>query len=157
HPQPGNDLPRVFRAISAEAIVNRMGFNNPGAEAVAQTLASWRTQNRWPNHPVGINLGKSKVTPLNEAAEDYSKSLRVLLPHADFFVVNVSSPNTPGLRQLQERAALDEILSALQEVQANETESPSNVFVNQAARKPLLLKIAPDLSFDALDEILEIT
>src|SRR5215471_7440134 len=156
HAQPGNEPPRVFRAISAEAIVNRMGFNNPGAEAVAQTLASWHTQRRWPNHPVGINLGKSKITPLSEAAEDYAKSLRVLLPHADFFVVNVSSPNTPGLRQLQEGAALDEIVAALQEVQANGPQAP-HVCTKRCAAKPLLLKIAPDLSFEALDQILELT
>lgn len=110
HPQPGNPPPRLFRAISQEAIVNRMGFNNPGADAVAETLQQWRQGDRWPKHPVGINLGKSKVTALEQAAEDYACSFRVLLPVADFFVVNVSSPNTPNLRQLQERAALDEIL-----------------------------------------------
>src|SRR5262249_16267475 len=96
-PQPGNPQPRVFRPAPDEAIVNRMGFNNPGAEAVAQTLAEWRRSGRWPNHPVGMNLGKSKVTPLGEAASDYANSFRVLLPHLDFFVVNVSSPNTPNL------------------------------------------------------------
>src|SRR5579862_6195315 len=92
HPQPGNPLPRVFRAIPEGAIVNRMGFNNPGAETVAETLARWRKLGHWPSHPVGMNLGKSKVTPLEKAAEDYAKSLKVLLPHLDFFVVNVSSP-----------------------------------------------------------------
>src|SRR5947207_12405051 len=81
HAQPGNPVPRVFRVIPEEAIVNRMGFNNAGAEAVAQTLAQWRRLGRWPNHPVGMNLGKSKTTPLPQAAEDYAKSLRVLLPH----------------------------------------------------------------------------
>src|SRR6202030_4378917 len=91
-----------------------MGFNNPGAEIMAARLAQWRAANLWPNHPVGINLGKSKITPLTEAAGDYARSFRVLWPQADFFVINVSSPNTPNLRQLQDKAALDEILAALQ-------------------------------------------
>src|SRR5882672_8279207 len=117
HPQPGNPPPRMFRALADEAIINRLGFNNPGAEAVAKKLAQWRALGRWPNRPVGINLGKSKITPLDKAAEDYANSLRVLWPHVDFFVVNVSSPNTPNLRQLQDKTALNEILAALQEVQ----------------------------------------
>jgi dihydroorotate dehydrogenase len=147
HAQPGNPQPRLFRAIPAEAIVNRMGFNNPGAEAIAARLAEWRRLGRWPAHPVGMNLGKSKITPLEKAAEDYAASFRVLRPHADFFVVNVSSPNTPNLRQLQDRAALDEIFAALNEVQS---QPPGTVL------KPILVKVAPDLSFEALDEILGI-
>jgi len=139
--QPGNPPPRLFRAVAEEAIVNRMGFNNPGAEALAQKLAEWRASGRWPNHPVGINLGKSKVTPLEIAAEDYANSFRVLLPHADFFVVNVSSPNTPNLRKLQDKAALEEIIAAMVRVQ-----NP----------KPILVKVAPDLSFEALDEIADL-
>ena len=114
HAQPGNPQPRMFRAIPDEAVINRMGFNNSGAEAVAQKLAGWKKSGRWPAHPVGINLGKSKVTPLEKAAQDYADSFRVLRNLADFFVVNVSSPNTPNLRQLQDKAALDEILAALQ-------------------------------------------
>jgi dihydroorotate dehydrogenase len=153
HPQPGNPAPRLFRAVAEDAIVNRMGFNNPGAEALAQKLAQWRAQARWPNHPVGINLGKSKVTPLEAAAEDYANSFRVLLPHADFFVVNVSSPNTPNLRKLQDKAALDEILTAMCEVQ-----SPKSSDKNRLGQsKPILVKVAPDLSFEALDEILELS
>jgi dihydroorotate dehydrogenase len=146
HSQPGNPPPRLFRAIPDEAIVNRMGFNNPGAEAVAEELRKWRQLGRWPRHPVGMNLGKSKITPLEQAPEDYARSLRVLLPHLDFFVVNVSSPNTPDLRRLQDKAALDEILSALHDVQ---NESP-----RQSAPTPVLVKVAPDLSNDALDDIL---
>jgi dihydroorotate dehydrogenase len=149
HAQPGNPQPRLFRAIAEEAIVNRMGFNNPGAEALAQKLAEWRKLGRWPNHPVGINLGKSKITPLEKAAEDYANSFRVLLPHADFFVVNVSSPNTPNLRKLQDKAALEEIIAALHEVQ-----SPMSKV--QSSGKPILVKVAPDLSFEALDEIVEL-
>ncbi|MHB8522219.1 MAG: quinone-dependent dihydroorotate dehydrogenase [Limisphaerales bacterium] len=182
HPQPGNPAPRVFRAIADEALVNRMGFNNPGAEIFAQKLAGWRAAGRWPrNHPVGINLGKSKVTPLDRAAEDYAGSLRVLWPHADFFVVNVSSPNTPNLRQLQDRAALDEIFAALQEVnQATAANVPTNQpstgsrppspigweragvrvspdsAITLRGVKPILVKVAPDLTFTALDEILEL-
>lgn len=149
HAQPGNPQPRVFRAIAEEAIVNRMGFNNLGAEAIAEKLGQWRKAGRWPRHPVGMNLGKSKITPLDKAAEDYANSFRVLRLHLDFFVVNVSSPNTPNLRQLQDKAALDEIFAALQEVQR----SQSSIANRQS---PILVKVAPDLSFTALDEILEL-
>lgn len=148
HAQPGNDKPRVFRAPTAEAIVNRMGFNNPGARAVAAELQHWHNSGRWPKHPVGINLGKSKITALEKAPEDYANSFRTLWSHADFFVVNVSSPNTPNLRQLQDKAALSEILAAMQEVNASAS--------NQGFTKPILVKVAPDLTFDALDEILSL-
>jgi dihydroorotate dehydrogenase len=141
HPQPGNAQPRLFRAVAEEAIVNSMGFNNPGAAAFAATLAGWRQDARWPGHPVGVNLGKSKVAPLEAAAEDYAQSFRALRSQVDFAVVNVSSPNTPNLRQLQDKSALDEILAALQE---NNTDVPI----------PILVKVAPDLTFGALDDIL---
>ncbi len=173
HAQPGNVQPRLFRAVPDEALINRMGFNNPGAEALAQKLARWRALGRWPGCPVGVNLGKSKITPLDKAAEDYASSFRVLLPHLDFFVVNVSSPNTPGLRQLQDKTALDEILAALQEAQSlsEGDERRGSVAVKDHENspvaqpppldtrpppKPVLVKVAPDLSFDALDEILEL-
>jgi len=130
--QPGNSQPRVFRVVSEKAIVNRMGFNNSGAEAMAVRLAGWKKGGRWPAHPVGINLGKSKATPLTEAAGDYANSFRVLRDLVDFFVVN-----------LQDKAALDEILAALQSL--------------NTGRKPIIVKVAPDLSFTALDEILELT
>jgi dihydroorotate dehydrogenase len=148
HAQPGNPQPRMFRAIPDEAVINRMGFNNSGAEAVAEKLRAWKSSGLWPAHPVGINLGKSKITPLEKAAEDYSNSFRALRDLADFFVVNVSSPNTPNLRQLQDKSALDEILAALQQI--NLAASP------QITAKPILVKVAPDLSFWALDEILEL-
>ena len=128
HAQAGNPPPRMFRAIADEAVINRMGFNNSGAEAVAQKLAGWKRSGRWPHHPVGINLGKSKITPLENAAEDYANSFRVLRELADFFVVNVSSPNTPNLRQLQDKAALTDIFAALQS--------------QNSAHKPILVKIA---------------
>jgi len=169
HAQPGNPPPRIFRAIADQAIVNRMGFNNPGAEEVAKTLARWREHRRWPDHPVGMNLGKSKITPLTKAAEDYARSFRVLYPLLDFFVVNVSSPNTPNLRQLQDKHALAEILDAMEEVQRSllaksadggpEPLSATGLSseASQPARgKPILVKVAPDLSFEALDELLEL-
>ena len=140
-PQEGNPKPRLWRVTPDEALINRMGFNNPGAEEFAAKLAAWRDSKLWPQHPVGINLGKSKAAPLEEAAADYAASFELLHPHADFFVVNVSSPNTPGLRQLQNASALGEILSALRAVNR---------------RKPLLVKIDPDLPFEALDELLEL-
>jgi len=140
--QPGNPPPRMFRAIPDEAVINRMGFNNSGAEAVAKKLTEWKESGLWPAHPIGINLGKSKITPLENAAGDYANSFRVLRDLADFFVVNVSSPNTPNLRQLQDKTALDEIFAALQ--------SLNSTF------KPVLVKVAPDLSLEALDEILEL-
>jgi dihydroorotate dehydrogenase len=143
HEQDGNPPPRMFRAVADEAIINRMGFNNPGAETLAQKLSGWKKSGSWPNHPVGINLGKSKITSLEKAAEDYANSFRVLRDLADFFVVNVSSPNTPGLRELQDKSALDEILTGLQQ--------------ENSARKPILVKIAPDLSIEAIDEILELS
>jgi dihydroorotate dehydrogenase len=142
HAQSGNPPPRMFRAVKDGALINRMGFNNPGAEAMAETLAAWKARGDWPKHPVGINLGKSKVTRLEHAAEDYAKSFRALRSLADFFVVNVSSPNTPNLRQLQDKAALDEILAALQQEQ------------DKTGPRPILVKVAPDLSFEALDDIL---
>ena len=150
HAQSGNPKPRMFRAVAEGALVNRMGFNNGGAPALAARLQQWKASGRWPAHPVGINLGKSKITPLDQAAEDYSASFEVLWPWADFFVVNVSSPNTPNLRQLQDKSALDEILARLQEI--------NDRFALQfkTPRRPLLVKVAPDLSFDALDEIVSL-
>ncbi len=136
HGQPGNDKPRLFRLPEQRAVMNRMGFNNDGAESIARRLPR-------PPHPipVGVNVGKSKVTPVEQAAEDYVESIRQFHGRADFFVINVSSPNTPGLRKLQERAMLDELLNAI-------------VGAQQAV--PLLLKVAPDLTFDQIDDALEL-
>jgi dihydroorotate dehydrogenase len=164
HAQPGNPPPRMFRAIPDEAVINRMGFNNSGAEAVAEKLVGWKNSGLWPAHPIGINLGKSKITPLDKAAEDYANSFRVLRDLADFFVVNVSSPNTPNLRQLQDKAALDEIFAAIQEINvaasrqsaANESASIKSSALCRGAATPVLVKVAPDLTFEALDEILEL-
>ena len=144
--QPGNPRPRMFRVPEDGALINRMGFNNPGAAVLASRMEAWRRSGRWPAHPVGVNLGKSKATPLSGAARDYAGSFRLLRRWADFLVVNVSSPNTPNLRQLQDKAALDDILAALQE----ENRAPG------APARPILVKVAPDLSFDALDDVLSL-
>ena len=150
HPQPGNPQPRMFRCVPDQALINRMGFNNPGADALADRLAAWKKSGNWPKHPVAMNLGKSKVTPLNEAALDYAYSFKVLWPFVDFFVVNVSSPNTPGLRQLQDRGALDEILAALAETNLSRSRELAMPL------KPVLVKVSPDLTFEALDELLQV-
>ncbi|MBW2256912.1 MAG: dihydroorotate dehydrogenase (quinone), partial [Deltaproteobacteria bacterium] len=100
HPQPGNPRPRLFRLPRDRALINRMGFNNHGSAALASLLRSLRARDRWPEVPVGVNVGKSKVTPLAEAHSDYATSVRRLQGLADYFAVNVSSPNTPGLREL---------------------------------------------------------
>jgi dihydroorotate dehydrogenase len=156
----------VFRAPAAEAIVNRMGFNNPGAEAVAAELQHWHDSGHWPKHPVGVNLGKSKITPLDKAPEDYANTFRTLRHLADFFVVNVSSPNTPNLRQLQDKSALSDILAAMHEVNeqvlrvpcsvSKSGDSSAHATSNPQPAKPILVKVAPDLTFDALDEILSL-
>src|SRR3954463_13225350 len=104
-PQPGNAKPRIFRYPEQEALINRLGFNNDGADVIAGRLRALRGSGRWPAVPVGINLGKSKVTPLEEAVDDYLYSYRLLARFADYVVLNVSSPNTPGLRSLQEHNA----------------------------------------------------
>lgn len=139
--QPGNPRPRIFRYREQEALINRLGFNNDGADVVAERLRKLRANGRWPAIPIGINLGKSKLTPLGEAAEDYRYSFRQLRDFADYIVLNVSSPNTPGLRDLQEHEALAELLGAIRDE-------------NRATRKPILLKIAPDLSLTDLDQII---
>jgi len=144
--QPGNPKPRLFRIPEREAIINRMGFNNDGAQAVAARLARLRASGRWPSIPVGLNIGKTKTTPLGEAAADYLFSFEKLFPYADYFVVNVSSPNTPGLRALQGADALDGLLGAIQ---------ARNRELSAGARlRPVLLKIAPDLGFAQIEEIL---
>ncbi len=152
-PQEGNPLPRIFRAAEENALVNRMGFNNPGAEAMAATLAAWKDSGHWPQRPVAINLGKSKTTPLEEANEDYTKSFRALWRHGDFFVVNVSSPNTPNLRMLQDKSSLAGLMRALDEVNTDEA---SKTGKRPLSKKPVLVKIAPDLSGEELDEIADV-
>jgi dihydroorotate dehydrogenase len=146
HPQPGNPKPRVFRLPADEAIINRFGFNNDGAVAVAQRLAAAPPR----SVPLGISLGKSKITPLEEAAEDYLFSLQALFEHGDYFAVNISSPNTPGLRQLQDRGVLDDLLKALL------AEVHRLALGSGSPPKPVLVKVAPDLTLEALDELLAV-
>jgi dihydroorotate dehydrogenase len=139
--QPGNPKPRIFRYPEQEALINRLGFNNDGADVVAARLHKLRRSDRWPAIPVGVNLGKSKSTPIENAVDDYLYSFRLLAPLADYVVLNVSSPNTPGLRSLQEHTALEQLLAAV-------------LRENEATRKPIVLKIAPDLSISELEQII---
>lgn len=136
--QPGNPKPRLFRLIKSEALINRMGFNNDGAEALARRLQSYRPK----GIIIGANIGKNKDTPNEEATDDYVKSFSLLYDHVDYFTVNVSSPNTPGLRSLQDKEPLTQLLSTLQQ--------------ENTSAKPIFLKIAPDLTHQQLDEIVEI-
>lgn len=147
-PQPGNPRPRVFRLRDSQALINRMGFNNPGAARVAATLAARGVSrgNGAAGLPVGISIGKTKVVALADAVADYLASLRTLTPYADYIAVNVSSPNTPGLRSLQDAEALDGLLRALvgeARVLAGTADTPVPIFV----------KVAPDLGWEALDEL----
>ena len=146
HAQVGNPRPRVFRYPTEEAVINRMGFNNGGAAALAARLAKLPGPGRR-GIPLGINLGKSKITTLDRATEDYLGSFKLLADHADYLVVNVSSPNTPGLRELQDAAWLQPLLAALV------AENKARVVAGKP-RRPLLLKIAPDLSFPQIDAAL---
>lgn len=136
HAQPGNPRPRLYRLPASGALINRMGFNNAGARALAARL---RALGSLPV-PIGISIGKSKVTPVGQAVDDYRSSLRELYPYGDYFAVNVSSPNTPGLRELQDRAMLADLLAGLRE----------------EGDKPLVVKIAPDLTDHAIAEVLEV-
>src|SRR5437762_10345535 len=139
--QPGNPKPRIFRLPEQQALINRLGFNNDGADAVARRLRGLRQSQRWPAVPVGINIGKSRTTPLERAADDYLYSFRLLRDFADYITLNVSSPNTPGLRDLQEPAALSQLLHAI-------GSEPGPV------PKPLVVKISPDLSPVELEAVL---
>ena len=139
--QSGNPKPRIFRFPEQEALINRLGFNNEGAAAIAERLRKLRGGKRWPDVPLGINIGKSRETPLEETTDDYLYSFRLLREFADYIVLNVSSPNTPGLRELQGREALAQLLGAVREK-------------NQIAPKPVLIKISPDLSSNELNEVI---
>jgi dihydroorotate dehydrogenase len=145
-PQPGNDKPRLFRLPEDKALINRMGFNNDGVEAVAQNIADFRAKNPKSKMIIGGNIGKQKTTPNENAYLDYDICYRKLYDQADYFVVNVSSPNTPGLRELQEKESLRKILTTLQEIRSG-----------YEVKKPLLLKIAPDLSLHQLDDVIALS
>lgn len=143
--QAGNPKPRMFRHGSDQALVNRMGFNNPGSEKIVQQLQRSGAQ----PIPVWANLGKSKITPIEEAKMDYSTTMHRLWPYVDVFVINVSSPNTPGLRDLQHGDHLKGILEAC--INVNRTNSEAS----NASPKPLLIKVAPDLSKQELEAIVD--
>jgi dihydroorotate dehydrogenase len=183
-PQPGNEKPRLFRLPQDQALINRMGFNNEGVEVVAERLRAWRSgpagarasaaagvsMGRGASGPtggsaahdaprmiIGGNLGKNKITPNEDAWKDYEVCFRALYPWVDYFVVNVSSPNTPGLRELQDKDALRRILTNLQRVNAELSASAAaNATLSSPALKPrpLLLKIAPDLNQQQLDDVI---
>jgi len=149
-PQPGNAKPRLFRLPKDKALINRMGFNNDGVKVIAARLKRWRdTQSSGksskPHLIIGGNIGKNKATPNEDAWKDYSACFNELHPYVDYFVVNVSSPNTPGLRELQEKASLKKLLLHLQMINNG-----------KATSKPILLKIAPDLSREQIDDIIDL-
>ncbi len=138
--QPGNPKPRIFRLPNDKALINRMGFNNKGVDEAVKNLKKKKS-----NIIIGGNIGKNKITPNIKAISDYEKGFEALFPYVDYFVVNVSSPNTPNLRDLQEKEPLTKLLKHLQNTN-NQKNTP----------KPILLKIAPDLSFEQIDDIIEI-
>ena len=139
--QLGNPRPRIFRLPKMEGLINRLGFNNEGTELIASRLEQLRISSRWPAIPVGINIGKTKAVPIEAATDDYVHSFRRLKNLGDYFVLNVSSPNTAGLRKLQERGAIAELFTAIQ---------------RENHKKPLLVKIAPDLNWKQIDDVLEL-
>ena len=142
-PQFGNPKPRIFRYPEQNALINRLGFNNDGADVVAERLRNLREKGRWPSVPVGINIGKSKITPLEDAAADYRYSFQRLHPFADYIALNISSPNTPGLRTLQARESLSTLLREIRKE-------------NQGVQKPIVVKIAPELQTDELESVIAI-
>jgi len=147
--QTGNERPRVFRQVKQRALVNRMGFNNDGAYTIAARVPPV------PHRiPIGVNIGKNRDVDLAEAADNYLASLEAFRGRADFFVVNISSPNTPGLRQLQDRELLDELLTRV--VGTVPGRGTSGHPDGTATTTPVLLKIAPDLTFDQIDDVIEL-
>jgi dihydroorotate dehydrogenase len=152
-PQAGNDKPRLFRLSRDKALINRMGFNNDGVKVIAERLRQWKDRqsaySRLTSHYsrliIGGNIGKNKVTPNEDAWKDYEICFKELHHYVDYFVVNVSSPNTPGLRELQEKESLRKILRHLQMINNG-----------KAVAKPILLKIAPDLTKEQLDDVIDL-
>lgn len=150
HPQPGNPKPRIHRLPADRALINRLGFNNAGAAATAATLARWRRRGLLGRAPLGINLGKSKITAPEDAPADYAASLELLWGFADYVTVNVSSPNTPGLRDLQAIGPMGAILDALDAVAARMTAGRAG------APPPVLVKLAPDLAPEDIDAVVDL-
>jgi dihydroorotate dehydrogenase len=146
HPQPGNERPRLFRLPQDKALINRAGFNNEGARAFAQ-----RVKNNRPTCVLGVSIGKSKVVALEDAVADYLKSFELVYPIADYVAINVSSPNTPRLRELQQAGQLEELLRALQERNRELSQRPDG-----RAVLPLLIKLSPDLDRDQLQNVVTV-
>ena len=140
HEQDGNPKPRMFRSSTSRSLVNRMGFNNPGSQKMASTLEYHYNKHGKPNVPLWINLGKSKITPLEESHIDYSTTFKLLWQYGDVFVINVSSPNTPNLRELQNDESLAKIINSCQEINQELANK------NKSSTKPILVKIAPELN-----------
>ncbi len=145
-PQVGNEKPRLFRLPKDKALINRMGFNNDGMEVVVERMKAWRKKHSAASgFIIGGNIGKNKATPNEEAWMDYEKCFLALVPYVDYFVVNVSSPNTPGLREWQEKESLRKILAHLQGLNQK-----------QVIQRPILLKIAPDLTTGQVDDVISL-
>ena len=148
--QPGNPKPRLYRLPEDQALINRLGFNNEGAEAIALKLDRLRARGAMPEVPLGINIGRTKIVETKDAVADYLAAFEKLFPYGDFFTLNVSSPNTPNLRDLQERTLLKELLAA---VQGKNRELAKQGKIDP---KPVFVKIAPDMEFSQIDEIIEV-
>jgi dihydroorotate dehydrogenase len=148
--QPGNPKPRLYRLPEDHALINRLGFNNEGAVAIALKLERLRARGAMPEVPLGINIGRTKIVETKDAVADFLFAFEELFPHGDFFTLNVSSPNTPNLRDLQEKTLLRELLAAVQE--------KNRALATRAKidSKPLFVKIAPDMEFSRVDEIIEV-
>ena len=143
--QPGNDRPRLFRLVEDKAVINRMGFNNEGAERVKDNLQDFENA----HVPIGINIGKNKATPNEDAADDYETCLEVLYPYGHYFVINVSSPNTPNLRDLQETDSLRQLIAAIQD-------KKYDLEHKGALEKPIMLKVAPDMADEQMSDIIRL-
>ena len=149
--QPGNPKPRLFRLPQDSALINRLGFNNEGAAAVAARLSALRSSGGWPKIPLGINIGRSKEVETKDAAKDFLFTFETLFPYGDFFTLNVSSPNTPNLRDLQAKNLLADLLTVIQE-KHRELSAKTGI-----RERPVWVKVAPDLELSQLDEIIEVT
>lgn len=148
--QPGNPKPRLYRLPQDHALINRLGFNNEGAPAIAAKLAALRARGGLPSVPLGINIGRTKIVETKDAVADFLAAFERLFAHGDFFTLNVSSPNTPNLRDLQEKNLLRDLLAAVQESNRRLAASAG------IGAKAVLVKIAPDLEFSQIDEIIEV-
>lgn len=148
--QPGNPKPRLYRLPKDQALINRLGFNNDGAEAIAARLEALQKNGQLRRIPLGINIGRSKIVETKDAAKDFLFTFEKLYPYGDYFTINVSSPNTPNLRDLQEKNLLTDLLDAIQ------TKNWESAKQSKSDLKPVLVKIAPDMEFSQVDEIVEV-